>query len=214
MQLQISLDKLPIKRLDSIEENGVERFPPDLDYDAKRLSLIRQIDFAWAVEKDEEKKKQKSSRETSTTWQWQDLVENLQLAHQELSVIIDLINIVEANDAVTVASMTRPKLLPNEALSDRAVSAAIKLQCYRHVGKYFKQSAKAFEQQVAREARFYGALISKIGRLNGNVRQLLFQGMKASPLISLITHTTKQLLFAHCLCPLFESITMQLECWQ
>ncbi|KAG5109241.1 hypothetical protein JHK82_038464 [Glycine max] len=159
MQLQISLDKLPIKRLDSIEENGVERFPPDLDYDAKRLSLIRQIDFAWAVEKDEEKKKQKSSRETSTTWQWQDLVENLQLAHQELSVIIDLINIVEANDAVTVASMTRPKLLPNEALSDRAVSAAIKLQCYRHVGKYFKQSAKAFEQQVAREARFYGALI-------------------------------------------------------
>ena len=66
----------------------------DLDYDAKRLSLIRQIDFAWAVEKDEEKKKQKSSRETSTTWQWQDLVENLQLAHQELSVIIDLINTV------------------------------------------------------------------------------------------------------------------------
>lgn len=29
----------------------------------------------------------------------------------------------------------------------------------QHVGKYFKQSAKAFEQQVAREARFYGALI-------------------------------------------------------
>lgn len=38
---------------------------------------------------------------------------------------------VEANDAVTVASMTRPKLLPNEALSDLAVSAATKLQCYR-----------------------------------------------------------------------------------
>jgi len=29
----------------------------------------------------------------------------------------------------------------------------------QQVGKYFKQSAKAFEQQVAREARFYGALI-------------------------------------------------------
>jgi len=28
MDLQISLDKLPIKRLDSIEENGMERFPP------------------------------------------------------------------------------------------------------------------------------------------------------------------------------------------
>ncbi|KAL2338334.1 hypothetical protein Fmac_012780 [Flemingia macrophylla] len=160
MELQISLDKLPIKRLDSIEENGIERFPPDVDYDEKRLSLIRRIDFAWAVEKDEEKKKkQKTSKESSTPWQWQSMVENLQLAHQELSVIIDLINTVEANDAVTVASMTRPKLLPNEALSDLAVSAATKLQCYRNVGKYFKQSAKAFEQQVAREARFYGALI-------------------------------------------------------
>ncbi|CAJ1944434.1 unnamed protein product [Sphenostylis stenocarpa] len=160
MDLQISLDKLPIKRLDSIEENGMERFPPDVDYDEKRLSLIRRIDFAWAIEKDEEKKKQKkSSKESSTPWQWQSMVENLQLAHQELSVIIDLINTVEANDAVTVASMTRPKLLPNEALSDLAVSAATKLQCYRQVGKYFKQSAKAFEQQVAREARFYGALI-------------------------------------------------------
>ncbi|XP_061345247.1 mediator of RNA polymerase II transcription subunit 17 [Gastrolobium bilobum] len=160
MQLQVSLDKLPIKRLESIEENGIERFPSDVDYDEKRLSLIRRIDFAWAVENDEDKKRQKkSSKETSTPWQWQSMVENLQLAHQELSVIIDLINTVEANDAVTVASMTKPKLLPNEVLSDLAVCAATKLQCYRHVGKYFKQSAKAFEQQVAREARFYGALI-------------------------------------------------------
>ena len=68
-----------------------------MDYDEKRLSLIRRIDFAWAVEKDEEKKKkQKSSKETSTPWQWQGMVENLQLAHQELSVIIDLINIVSS----------------------------------------------------------------------------------------------------------------------
>ncbi|XVF34698.1 hypothetical protein REPUB_Repub18cG0081100 [Reevesia pubescens] len=87
------------------------------------------------------------------------MVENLQLAHQELSVIIDLINTVEANDAVTVAGMTKPKPLPNEVLSDLAVSAATKLQCYRHLGKYFKQSAKALEQQIAREARFYGALV-------------------------------------------------------
>lgn len=160
MELQLSLDKLPIKRLDSIEENGMERFPLNADYDEKRISLIRRIDFAWAIEKDEEKKKQKkSSKETSTPWQWQGMVDNLKLAHQELSVIIDLINTVEANDAVTVASMTRPKPLPNEALSDLAVSAATKLQCYRQVGKYFKQSAKAFEQQLAREARFYGALI-------------------------------------------------------
>jgi hypothetical protein len=29
----------------------------------------------------------------------------------------------------------------------------------QHLGKYFKQSAKTLEQQVSREARFYGALI-------------------------------------------------------
>lgn len=38
---------------------------------------------------------------------------------------------VEVNDAVTVAGMTRPKQLPNELLSDLAVSTATKLQCYR-----------------------------------------------------------------------------------
>lgn len=159
--MEISLDKLPVKRLDAIEENGAERFPSDVGYDEKRLSLIRRIDFAWAVEKDENKKKQKkASQETSSTsLPWQSLMENLQLAHQELSVIIDLINTVEANDVVTVAGMTKPKPLPNETLSDLAVSAATKLQCFRHLGKYFKQSAKALEQKIGREARFYGSLI-------------------------------------------------------
>ncbi|KAJ4846946.1 hypothetical protein Tsubulata_037993 [Turnera subulata] len=173
--LEISLDKLPVKRLESIEENGVERFPTDVGYDEKSVSLIRRIDFAWAVEReaeeekkeeeDHKKKKQKqkkSSKESSsatTSFPWQNMVENLQLAHQELSVIIDLINTVEANDAVTVAGMTRPKPFPNEILADLSVSTATKLQCYRSLGKYFKQSAKAFEQQIAREARFYGALI-------------------------------------------------------
>lgn len=38
---------------------------------------------------------------------------------------------MEANDAVTVAGMTRPKQLPNEQLSDLAVSTATKLQCFR-----------------------------------------------------------------------------------
>ncbi|PON87645.1 Mediator complex, subunit Med [Trema orientale] len=158
-KLQISLDKLQLKRLEAIEENGAERFPTDVGYDEKRLSLIRRIDFAWAVEKDDKKKQKKSAKESSTPWPWQSMVENLQLAQQELSVILDLINTVEANDAVTVASMTRPKPLPNEVLSDLAVSAATKLQCFRSLGKYFKQSAKALEQQVSREARFYGALI-------------------------------------------------------
>ncbi|GFY80918.1 RNA polymerase II transcription mediator [Actinidia rufa] len=162
--LKISLDKLPIKRLETIEEVGVERFPSDLGYDEKRVNLIRRIDFAWAVEREDPSKKQKksssSSKEAPTApFPWQSMRENLHLAHQELSVIIDLINTVEANDAVTVAGMTRPKQLPNELLSDLAVSTATKLQCFRSLGKYFKQSAKALERQVAREARFYGALI-------------------------------------------------------
>ncbi|CAH2072305.1 unnamed protein product [Thlaspi arvense] len=161
--MEISLDRLPIKRLESIEENGAERFPSDVDYDDKRVSLIRRIDFAWALEEEDElkkKKQKKSSKESSEQWEWKGMVENLQLAHQELSVIIDLINTVEANDAVTVASMTsRPKRMPNEILSDLAVSTATKLQSYRQLGKYFKQSAKALEQKVNREARFYGALI-------------------------------------------------------
>ncbi|XP_020572318.1 mediator of RNA polymerase II transcription subunit 17 isoform X2 [Phalaenopsis equestris] len=55
--------------------------------------------------------------------------------------------------------MQRPKQLPHESLSDIAVSAATKLQRLRHLGRYFKQSSKALEQQVAREARFYGSLI-------------------------------------------------------
>ncbi|CAI0389476.1 unnamed protein product [Linum tenue] len=175
--LEISIDKLPVKRLEAIEENGAERFPTDVGYDEKRVSLIRRIDFAWALEReeddDERKKKQKKSSKESTSgtqWPWQGMVENLQLAHQELSVIIDLINTVtlfqslissllEANDAVTVASMSRPKPLAEEQLADHAVSTATKLQCYRQLGKYFKQSAKALDLQVAREARFYGALI-------------------------------------------------------
>ncbi|XP_057499948.1 mediator of RNA polymerase II transcription subunit 17-like [Actinidia eriantha] len=156
--LEISLDKLPIKRLETIEEVGFERFPSDLGYDEKRVNLIRRIDFAWAVEKEDTSKKQKKEA-TTTPFPWQNMRENLHLAHQELSVIIDLINTVEANDAVTVAGMTRPKQLPNELLSDLAVSTATKLQCFQSLGKYFKQSAKALERQVAREARFYGALI-------------------------------------------------------
>lgn len=34
--MEISLDKLPIKRLEAIEENGVERFPT---YDSSTLGL-------------------------------------------------------------------------------------------------------------------------------------------------------------------------------
>lgn len=77
-------------------------FCSDLSYDDNRVSLIRRIDFAWAVEREDPNKKQKKSDTVTTTtkdassppWPWQNMVENLQLAHQELSVIIDLINTV------------------------------------------------------------------------------------------------------------------------
>ncbi|XP_020105883.1 mediator of RNA polymerase II transcription subunit 17 isoform X2 [Ananas comosus] len=55
--------------------------------------------------------------------------------------------------------MQRPKQLPSEALADLAVSAATKLHRLRNLGRYFRQSSKALEQQVLREARFYGSLI-------------------------------------------------------
>lgn len=161
-KMRIDLDKLPIKRLEAIEEAGTEHFPSETGDEETRLNMIRRIDFSSIVETDANKKAKKSSTKEAApapAWPWQSLVENLQSAHQELSVIIDLINTVEANDAVTVAWMQRPKQLPNEVLSDLAVSAATKLQRLRHLGRYFKQSSKALEQQVAREARFYGSLI-------------------------------------------------------
>lgn len=68
----------------------------DVSYDEQRLSLIRRIDFAWAVEKDA--KKQKTAKDKSTPWPWQSMLENLQLAREELSVIIDLIDTVRHLD--------------------------------------------------------------------------------------------------------------------
>jgi mediator of RNA polymerase II transcription subunit 17 len=59
------------------------------------------------------------------------MMESLQQAQQELSVVIDLISTVEANDAVAVAGMLKPKSLPTETLVDTAVSAATKLQRVR-----------------------------------------------------------------------------------
>ncbi|WOK99137.1 mediator of RNA polymerase II transcription subunit 17 [Canna indica] len=162
---RIDLDRLPIKRLDAIDEIGNEQFPPDTSHEEKRLGMLRRIDFSHVVadNRDARKKQKTNAKEAAPapqqTWPWQGLVENLQLAHQELSIIMDLINTVEANDAVTVAGMQRPKQLPNEILSDLAVSAATKLQRLRNLGRYFKQSSKAMEQKVSREAKFYGSLI-------------------------------------------------------
>ncbi|KAE8665364.1 RNA polymerase II transcription mediators isoform 3 [Hibiscus syriacus] len=104
--------------------------------------------------------------------------------------------VVEADDAVTVAGMTRPKPLPSELLSDLAVSTAIKLQRYRvffpfwrtevilsnplqlNIRENTSNSAKALEQQIAREARFYGALIRL--QQNWKVKQQRLAGPASS----------------------------------
>ncbi|KAJ3683345.1 hypothetical protein LUZ60_013572 [Juncus effusus] len=164
-RMRIDLDKLPIKRLHAIDEIGNEQFPPEKSKEEERLSAIRRIDFSSVVEKEKRKKEKESKEEEEaqkskeTTPTWQGLTENLQQAQRELTVILDLISIVEANDAVAVAGMQRPKQLPTETLADFAVSAATKLQRLRHLGRYFKQSSKTMEQQVVKEARFYGSLI-------------------------------------------------------
>ncbi|KAI3811160.1 hypothetical protein L1987_20877 [Smallanthus sonchifolius] len=122
--LSISLDKLPVKRLEVIEENGAERFPPDLSYDDNRVNLFRRIDFAWVVEREDLNKKQKkddttassSSKDASSSpWPWQNMIENLQLAHQELSVIIDLINTHLAREARFYGSLTRHRMAATAA---------------------------------------------------------------------------------------------------
>ncbi|KAF0914479.1 hypothetical protein E2562_028961 [Oryza meyeriana var. granulata] len=158
--VRVDLDKLPIKRLQAIDEAGNEHYPPDTSSEEQRLSAIRRIDFSWVIEKDAKKPKKAAAKDTAQqAWPWQGMMESLQQAQQELSVVIDLISTVEANDAVAVAGMLKPKSLPNETLVDTAVCAATKLQRLRHLGRYFKQSAKTMEQQFQKESRFYGSLI-------------------------------------------------------
>ncbi|KAK3163655.1 hypothetical protein QOZ80_1AG0006450 [Eleusine coracana subsp. coracana] len=158
--VRVDLDKLPIKRLEAIDEAGNEHYPPDTSNEEQRLAAIRRIDFSWVIEKDAKKAKKAAEADTAQqAWPWQGLMESLQQAQQELSVVIDLIGTVEANDAVTVVSTTKPKSQPNEILVDMAVSAATKLQRLRHLSRYFKQSAMKMEQQFEKETRFYSSLI-------------------------------------------------------
>lgn len=157
--VRLDLDKLPIKRLDAIDEAGNEHYPPDTSSEEQRLAAIRRVDFSWVIERDAKKAKKAAEDTAQQSWQWQGLMESLQQAQQELTVVLDLISTVEANDAVAVTTTSKPKSLPNEVLDDMAVSAATKLQRLRHLGRYFKQSAKTMEQQFQKEARFYGSLI-------------------------------------------------------
>ncbi|KAM3207084.1 hypothetical protein ACQJBY_062341 [Aegilops geniculata] len=172
--LRLDLDKLPIKRLEAIDEAGNEHYLPDTSSEEQRLAAIRRVDFSWVVERDAKKAKKAAAEDAAQkAWPWQGLHESLQLAQQELTVVLDLISTVEANDMVAVATISKPRPLPDEVLVDMAVSAATKLQRLRHLGRYFKQSAKTMQQQFQKEARFYGSLIRlqqnwKVKRQRGN----------------------------------------------
>lgn len=62
---------------------------------------------------------------------------------------------VEANDAVTVVSTTKPKSQPNEILVDMAVSAATKLQRLRvrSVPSLALYSDRSFSNDVMKACR-------------------------------------------------------------
>ena len=55
--------------------------------------LLQRIDFGCAEEKDAKKAKttKEAAAQASSKWPWQGLVENLQMAQQELSYILDFI---------------------------------------------------------------------------------------------------------------------------
>lgn len=167
-----------MKRVLAIEENGSEHLPPEPAPEEKPRFLLQRIDFDQS-EKDAKKVKRnkEAASQSSLKWPWQGLVENLQEAHQELSIILDFLTHVEANDAIMMASMVKPKQLLHEACSELALRASVKLNGFKKVGKYLKQTAKALEQQVEREATFYGALM----RLQQHWKVKRLRGISAGP---------------------------------
>jgi mediator of RNA polymerase II transcription subunit 17 len=68
----------------------------DTSNEEQRLAAIRRIDFSWVIEKDDAKRAKKAAEADTAQkeWPWQGLVESLQQAQQELSVVIDLIGTV------------------------------------------------------------------------------------------------------------------------
>lgn len=67
----------------------------DTTNEEQRLAAIRRIDFSWVIEKDAKKAKKAAEADTAQqAWPWQGLMESLQQAQHELSVVIDLIGTV------------------------------------------------------------------------------------------------------------------------
>ncbi|KAL3693572.1 hypothetical protein R1sor_007223 [Riccia sorocarpa] len=177
--VMVTLDKLRLKRVLALEEGGTEILPIEPTLEEKPLHLLSRIDFGHTVEKDTKKVKagKDAPPAAPVVWPWQAAAENLQQGQQELNIILDLISHVEAHEAVQVANIMRPKLLPNEAFNELCLRVSVKNNTFREVGKYLKKTAQALERQVEREAVFYGALM----RLQRNWKVKRQRGVAAGP---------------------------------
>ncbi|RXH80994.1 hypothetical protein DVH24_004908 [Malus domestica] len=82
----------------------------DVGYEDKRKNLIQRIDFAWAVEKDENKKQKKSSKESAA------------MAGHGGELAAGAPGALRYHRAHQHCHMMCPKPLPNEAMSDLAVN--------------------------------------------------------------------------------------------
>ncbi|GJN37728.1 hypothetical protein PR202_gb26714 [Eleusine coracana subsp. coracana] len=137
--VRVDLDKLPIKRLEAIDESGNEHYPPDTSNEEQRLAAIRRIDFSWVIEKDAKKAKKAAEADTAQqAWPWQGLMESLQQAR------------------------SRSSLSSSTSLARSAIcycTYCCNLCDLQHLSRYFKQSAMTMEQQFEKETRFYSSLI-------------------------------------------------------
>lgn len=68
----------------------------ELSQEEKSLALLGRIDFGQEfkrIKKEEDgSKKEEKEKEIVQVWPWQGLVDHLQQAHQELAIILDMIN--------------------------------------------------------------------------------------------------------------------------
>ena len=68
----------------------------ELSQEEKSLALLGRIDFGQEfkkIKKEEDgSKKEEKEKEIVQQWPWQGLVDHLQQAHQELAIILDMIN--------------------------------------------------------------------------------------------------------------------------
>lgn len=69
----------------------------ELSQEEKPLALLSRIDFGQEAKKvKSENRNKEKEEETVQVWPWQGLVDHLQQAHQELAIILDLINHVSS----------------------------------------------------------------------------------------------------------------------